>query len=142
MITPDQLETIVDHYLIALLWTMPGDDDNENPGDSLSIHCDLGEGVLAIAERDCAAFVAACGPLFTEAMQRDGYDLERFGHDFALTRNGHGAGFWDRNELHADELGRKLSSLCGWNRDQRTAFIENNLYLGDDGKAYFERVLP
>ena len=138
MLTPDQLKTIVDHYLIALLWTMPGDEDNENPGDALSIHCDMGEGTRGEAERDCAAFIAACGPLFTEAIGRDGYDLERFGHDFALTRNGHGDGFWDREELHADELGRKLSSLCGWNNGNRTDFPEQNIYIGDDGKAYFD----
>lgn len=142
--TNEHLKTITDHYLIALLWTMGQQDDDvpENPGDSLSIHCDLGEGVRAVAERDCAAFVAACGSFFNAAMSRTGYGSHpdagspeaSFGHDFALTRNGHGAGFWDRAELRADGLGDKLSALCGF----RTQFEENNLYLGDDGKVYFD----
>lgn len=51
------------------------------------------------ARQDCAEFIAACGPLFFQAINRPGYDAQRFGHDFWLTRCGHGAGFWDRNEL-------------------------------------------
>lgn len=142
--TTEQMKTVTDHYLIALLWTMPQQDDDgpENPGDSLSIHCDLGEGVRAVAERDCAAFVAACGSLFDRAMTCDDYGSHpdagspeaAFGHDFALTRNGHGCGFWDRTELQEGELGRKISNLCGFG----TQFGDNGLYLGDDGKAYFD----
>jgi hypothetical protein len=44
----------------------------------------------------------------------------RIGHDFALTRNGHGAGFWDRYSSMSDcpknreaaKLGIELSHLC------------------------------
>jgi hypothetical protein len=47
-----------------------------------------------------------------------------FGHDFYLTRQGHGCGFWDRKELDApiricyggslpdDSLGDALTKLC------------------------------
>lgn len=31
-----------------------------------------------------------------EIIERHGITPESFGHDFQLTRNGHGAGFWDR----------------------------------------------
>lgn len=47
------------------------------------------------------------------------------GHDFWLTRNGHGAGFWDRNWLPKD-AGERLSEAarkCG----------EVDLYVGNDG---------
>lgn len=55
-----------------------------------------------------------------------------FGHDFALTRNGHGVGFWDReHEGLPRELGEALSKVC-------ESFGEFNLYLMDDGKAYFD----
>lgn len=36
-------------------------------------------------------------------------DLEQIGHDFWLTRNGHGTGFWDRNY---GELGKKVSEVA------------------------------
>ena len=137
--TNDQrtISAVVQGYLVCMLWTMPGDEENENPGDSISI-CELPPQTVAVAHADCAAFVQACGDLFNQAIERDGYTGERFGHDFALTRNGHGAGFWDRDELEADDLGDKLSALCGWTGGKRTRFTENNLYLADDGLAYFE----
>lgn len=37
------------------------------------------------------------------------YDLSHAGHDFALTRNGHGAGFWDRG---LGEVGERLSAAA------------------------------
>lgn len=36
-------------------------------------------------------------------------DLDQIGHDFWLTRNGHGTGFWDRNY---GELGEKVSEVA------------------------------
>lgn len=138
--THDQktLDVVVQGYLVCMLWTMPGDEGNENPGDSIPIY-DLPKQTWGIARADCAAFLEACGDLFTLAIDAPGYSAERFGHDFALTRNGHGAGFWDRDELKEDDLGDTISALCGWAGGKRTPFTENNLYLGDDGLAYFER---
>lgn len=55
------------------------------------------------------------------------HDAERAGHDFWLTRNRHGAGFWDR---HSDEpgriIGRQLTELAH-------AYGEVDLYVSDDG---------
>lgn len=42
-----------------------------------------------------------------ESRPEDGSVASHFGHDFALTRNGHGAGFWDRGLA---ELGDRLSA--------------------------------
>lgn len=56
----------------------------------------------------------------------DLYGYSQFGHDFWLSRNGHGAGFFDRgSEAH-------------WKKLQEAARIyrEVNLYIGDDGKIY------
>ena len=39
----------------------------------------------------------------------NGLDLQQIGHDFILTRNGHGAGFWDRG---LGERGEVLSSFA------------------------------
>lgn len=137
--TNDQktLDTVVQGYLVCMLWTMPSDEENENPGDSISIH-ELPKQTWDIARADCAAFIGACREMFGQSIGREGYSAERFGHDFAFTRNGHGVGFWDRKELEAGELGDKLSALCGWTGGKHTRFTENSLYLGDDGLAYFE----
>ena len=64
-------------------------------------------------------------------------NLEQAGHDFWLSRNGHGAGFWDRyldykeNRDWYKEIGDALHAKCGW----RTDFPEVNVYF-QDGKIY------
>lgn len=80
--------------------------------------------------KDCRAFIAsnlADLQLYVEQRDCEGYEpWECAGHDFWLTRCGHGAGFWDRG---LDELGDRLSAaseLAG-NQDP---------YIGDDGDVY------
>ena len=46
--------------------------------------------------KDCRTFQEAAGDVILE-------DLERAGRDFWLTRNGHGAGFWDGDWPEEDE---------------------------------------
>jgi hypothetical protein len=47
---------------------------------------------------------------YLNGMARFAYDsAETFGHDLLLTRNGHGAGFWDRG---LGELGDRLSEAA------------------------------
>ena len=55
--------------------------------------------------------------------------MESVGHDFWLTRNGHGAGFWDGD--YEKEIGIKLTELS-------QQFGECHAYVGDDNKIYFE----
>jgi len=52
--------------------------------------------------------------------------MQRAGHDFWFTRNGHGAGFWDRG---LDALGDRLSAAS-------RAYGPCDLYLGDDDKIH------
>jgi len=49
------------------------------------------------------------------------------GHDFFLTRNGHGAGFWDRGY---GAVGKRLTAAA-------KRYDESDVYVGDDGKLYF-----
>ena len=141
MATTAQINTITEHYLIALLWTMPGDEECENPGDGIELS-DLPVETIEKAKHDVIGFVNACGALFDQAMEcyDDGYGQHQaagsaeaaFGHDFALTRNGHGCGFWDRDSEGLPKfLGDALTRVC------HKKFHECNLYIGDDGKAYF-----
>lgn len=53
---------------------------------------------------------------------------EQAGHDFWLTRNHHGCGFWETPDWPEKE-GAKLT-------DNAHAFGETYLYLGDDGLIY------
>jgi len=48
-------------------------------------------------------------------------------HDFWLTRNGHGVGFWDGD--YPAYIGKALTDLAH-------SFGECDLYFGDDGKLY------
>lgn len=77
---------------------------------------------------DCRQFQERNAETLAAAYAQD-YAEEQAGHDFWLTRNGHGAGFWDRG---LGEIGDRLKTACGW----RTDFPEVNLYLGDDGPIY------
>lgn len=53
---------------------------------------------------------------------------EQHGHDFALTRNGHGAGFWDRGY---GDIGDALTDAC-------KPYGEHNLYVDADDKIWNE----
>lgn len=68
---------------------------------------------------DAIAAGVKCGPDFDET--------ERAGHDFWLTRNGHGCGFWDGD--WQEPFGDKLTEAA-------KSFGECSLYVGDDGKLY------
>ena len=50
------------------------------------------------------------------------------GYDFWLTRNGHGCGFWSR-----DELNKETKDLL---TQKAKEFKEQYLYIGDDNKIY------
>ena len=60
--------------------------------DLLDLELDVLEGV----REDCEDFVNA-NAAHLETYTEFGYTLGQAGHDFWLTRNGHGAGFWDRD---------------------------------------------
>lgn len=93
-------------------------------------YADLSLEALKGIMEDCKDFQEYAADLLTEAYERDGYSEERAGHDFWLTRNGHGAGFWDRGELDHEGLGDRLSKRA---RKQG----EVNAYW-QDGKVGFE----
>jgi hypothetical protein len=67
---------------------------------------------IAQAVKDCKAFQDQGAVLLAEAYTRPGYNAERAGNDFWLTRCHHGCGFWDRDELVAGDLGDKLTALA------------------------------
>ncbi len=116
-------------YIAAALWS--SFDDEGDPLDSNYDESDIAPETLAKMKADCREFFIAnetailCdnGPT-----GRDGSSqVEMAGHDFWLTRCGHGAGFWDGNwpEPHATTLTAAARAFGG-----------ADLYVGDDGKIY------
>lgn len=108
-------------YIACALGTSHDDDDGYL-SDLYSVDYLEPEALQAMRD-DCADFIAQAGADLPEYTQRTG---RTGGYDFWLTRNGHGAGFWDRG---LDALGDRLSAIA----EQMGG---RDLYLGDDGLIY------
>lgn len=112
-------------YLECALWSST--DSAEKALDERYDVTDFNEYALQKIIQDCKAFqennsvpLSVCGQ-----------SLAYSGHDYWLTRNHHGAGFWDRDaktpeQEEAFELLHKASKKAG----------ESAIYEGDDGKLY------
>jgi hypothetical protein len=114
------IDTITQHYVICALWSST--DDNGDPLDDNRDADEVAPETLAAMRSDVEDFVNAN----REDLLASGQSDEQIGHDFWLTRNGHGAGFWDRG---LGAVGDKLSDAC-------KPYGEVYLYVGDDGKIY------
>ena len=96
--------------------------DLENP-DCEVFGAELSEDSANAMEGDAMQFWLRCRHLIEPS------SIEQAGHDFWLTRNGHGSGFWDRPDgfyFGYQDFFTKQSELQG----------AVAVYLGDDGKAY------
>lgn len=120
-------------YIEAALFSTT-DESREDGGDPLDDNYsvdDIDTHTLIAMAHECAAFEAQMAPVLADAEcsreSAEYTDTERAGHDFWLTRNGHGCGFWDGDwsEPHATALTAVSES-----------FGEVNLYVGDDGRIY------
>lgn len=86
------LDRVVEGYVECMEWADCGPDHETN-------EIEWSTTVAEKAVFDCAAFIAKIPDALAEALSAIEYTDQRLGHDFWLTRNGHGAGFWDRDEL-------------------------------------------
>ena len=111
-------QEIIKGYVTAMLWT-----EEDNIGGDKDIN-DFALETIEQIKGDISNFYDVSYKLLNETP--DDYSLEQAGHDFWLTRNGHGVGFWDRD---LDEIGDKLTAIS-------KKFGESDLYVGDDGKLY------
>lgn len=107
-------------YLATALWSST--DESDTPLDKNYSLTDFSYETIKQAEKDLDEFVKRAGELL------DGLDLETVAHDFWLTRNRHGAGFWDGD--YSESIGDALTDLAH-------NFKEQWLYVGDDKKLYF-----
>lgn len=103
------VKSMTEHYAVAALWSsldwngMDDPDGNPDPLDDNYAVDDIDAETYAAMSADCQAFY--------DANRDDIGDMspEQCGHDFWLTRNGHGAGFWDRG---LGERGKRLSAAA------------------------------
>jgi hypothetical protein len=86
----DILHPFMDGYLAAALWS--SFDEAENPLDDKYSTEHLSEHAIRTSVKESVDFIKANA----KDMEASGAPPEQHGHDFWLTRNGHGAGFWDR----------------------------------------------
>lgn len=122
------LDTFTRAYLEAALWSST-DADGE-PMDRDHDLSDLAPETLAHAIEDCRSFQETFGYLYAEGSPRSCYSPdEQAGHDFWLTRNHHGAGFWD------GDWPEPAATIL---TDAAHSYREMNLYVGDDGRVYAE----
>ena len=118
-----QLDEFTESYLECALWST-NDQSNEQGGDPLDRNYSIEdidpESLKAVIE-DCARFKGenwtAISPNWSQA-----------GHDFWLTRNRHGAGFWD-----GDWSEPAVTRLTKASKQFGTV----NVYVGDNGTLYF-----
>lgn len=87
--------------------------------------CPMSEDTRAALLEECTQFQTVNAALLAEAYAR-GYDAAQAGRDFHFTRNGHGVGFWDRDELREPYNGGQ--SLGGWLTDAARECGETFVY--------------
>jgi hypothetical protein len=120
-----QFNAFVNGYVTCMLWSTTGTDNatGEEVDDLLAF--ELAAETVEQVKLDCFKFCKEADHLLTQVyLWPSHYDSA--GHDFWLTRAGHGAGFWDRGfGLVGDAL-----------TDRAKEFKECSPYVGDDGKVY------
>jgi|11BtaG_2_1085332.scaffolds.fasta_scaffold43198_2 hypothetical protein len=129
---PNYYKDFIIGYKIASLWS--SNDPDQTACEFLDEKFDINDfdtDASQTIETDCVKFLQANRDDLVEYADNVSYNSEESlspyevaGHDFWLTRNGHGAGFWDRNGIE-DNLGNRLS-------DASRDFGECWIYVNDD----------
>lgn len=112
------VDAMLTAYIECALWSST--DDDGDPLDAAHGEDDLDPDARAEMRSDCAGFARS------NIIDLDGMDPGQAGHDFWLTRNRHGAGFWDRGLGDRGERLTKDAHVWG----------SVDLYIGDDGMIH------
>jgi hypothetical protein len=104
-------EEIIKGYVTCMLWSSldtsgpeQGNDDHLDMNYTIS---DLSEDARKCVKEDVEHFIQLTQHLFDKSEHE--YDDEQIGHNFWLTRNYHGAGFWDGR---CPDIGDELTTIC------------------------------
>lgn len=111
------MEDFISGYIACALWCGVVDDEDNAEWDE----DELTPKALETMRREASAFYENYHPLWDNAKN---YSNDSAGHDFWLSRNRHGAGFWDRG---LGEVGAKLHEAA-------VVYGEQNLVVNDEGK--------
>ena len=111
-----QRDEFLSAYIECALWSST--DDDGVPLDTNYSQDDLSKDALQVMTEDCHVFQRINRSLI------NGVSESQCGHDFWLTRNGHGSGFWDRD---LGQIGKKLT-------DAACIFRECNLCVTPGGQ--------
>ena len=115
-------------YIEAALWS--SNDDNGDPFDENYTVDDISLETKMKMTVDCINFQKDNKVNLDKAYklypENEWTNEEQAGHDFWLTRNGHGCGFWDRG---IGDVGDRLTNIC-------KEFGVFDIYVGDNGEIY------
>lgn len=115
------INSFMKQYIETMLWSST--DSHDIPLDDKYGIDDISQEAMARIEKDCKDFIDAISEILIDYSYID----SQLAHDFWLTRNRHGAGFWDGD--YPKELGELLTNVSH-------GFGEINPYIGDDNKIY------
>lgn len=112
-------------FIVALFWSSHMDDDDDAYTFDEKCKSDIASETMKRIEADCCQF-------FDDNRDDIAEHIVQAGHDYALTRNGHGVGFWDcdRRRIYGEAAAGRLdkaSKKAG----------ECTIYIGDDGQVYW-----
>ena len=123
------VEDFVIAYMIAALWSS-NDESDERGGEPMDSNYSIDDIAPETKEtmlKECQRFIEEDWDDLQEIPNGGEYNrAERAGHDFWLTRNHHGAGFWDRG---LGAVGKRLTEAARKGKGR-------NLYVRDDGMIY------
>lgn len=122
----DYANEAVEAAMQTLLWSST--DDNGEPFDSNYETEEISEEDRDRVRDMILAMIQ--DPSTWYILEKYDIDPEHFGHDFILTANGHGAGFWDRG------YGQDGDYLT----DMAKPYGDLDPYVGDDGIVYISGV--
>lgn len=97
------LQGILSGYLAASVWV-----DGERLPDGFGVQS-IAMSIIREIHGDCKSFIDANRDALAVLVEYHGVSWEQHGHDLKLTRDGHGAGFWDRGYGAA---GDALADAC------------------------------
>ena len=117
------LQKVLEHYIECALWSSSDPDGGAEYLDQTD--ATLSDAAKREMAADCQDFLEA-NEDDLDRFSEFGFAEPQIGHDFWLTRNGHGAGFWDRG---AGDVGERLTEAA-------KAHGSCDLYIGGDGKIH------
>ena len=120
------IERIYNAYLECALWSSHDEDTGECLDTLGYSAADMAECILSVMYSDCERFYFDNQELIDNLLDASLTDCDQIGHDLWLTRNGHGAGYWDRGLGDAGETLTRAAHVMG----------ESSLYVGDDNRVY------